>query len=134
MEINYKIPCLEEWFKSTDHYLKGLLRHSPMNLVEYQKARRKNQPELYVAYTAKRHAAKLQRVPKWFGEFDEFVILEAAKLSKDREKATGFKWNVDHMVPLQGKTVSGFHIGCNIQVIPKIENIKKGNRSWPNMP
>ncbi len=37
-------------------------------------------------------------------------------------------YEVDHIIPLQGKTVSGFHILENLQYLTKEENCKKGNR------
>jgi hypothetical protein len=37
----------------------------------------------------------------------------------------GFEWHVDHVIPLQGKKVSGFHVPSNIQVIPASENVRK---------
>lgn len=82
----------------------------------------------------KRRAIKKNAIPKWYGELDNLIIEEATNLCKLREKTTGFKWHVDHIVPLQSKIVCGFHIGCNIQVIPATKNLKKYNSYWPDMP
>lgn len=93
----------------------------------------KNRELVNTIQPQRRRAAKLNAIPKWFNELDELVIAEAAKLCRMRLKATGIKWNVDHIVPLQSKLVCGFHIGCNIQLLPATLNSSKGNRHWPNM-
>lgn len=80
------------------------------------------------AIVARRHAAKRQRLPAWFSEFDHFVMTEAADLAKQRESATGRKWHVDHMIPLRAKEASGLHCAENLQVIPALMNISKNNR------
>lgn len=87
---------------------------------------RRNMPAV-LANVRNRQARKLNATPPWFGELDELVMSEAYDLAKRREAVTGIKWEVDHIVPLQGKKVCGLHVAGNIQVIPMRENRKKSN-------
>ena len=41
------------------------------------------------------------------------------------------QFEVDHIFPVKGKTVSGLHVACNLQVIPRAENRAKGNKFCP---
>lgn len=77
------------------------------------------------AYQAKRRAMLIQRTPEWLTQDDLWMIEEAYELAKKRTEMFGFEWHVDHIVPLQGRRVSGLHVPSNIQVIPGIENCKK---------
>jgi len=74
-----------------------------------------------------RRAMKLNATPIWFDEIDEFVLQEAHSLAKLREKSTGIKWHVDHVIPLKGRTVCGLHCWNNLQVIPAKHNLQKSN-------
>ena len=85
-------------------------------------------PERRRAAWQRRQAAKLQRMPPWFGEFDELVMLEAHDVARRRRG----EWDVDHIVPLQGSIVSGLHVWNNIQVVPAAFNRSKGNRWKPS--
>jgi hypothetical protein len=78
---------------------------------------------------SKRKAIKNKRIPNWVSNDDLFLIEETYSLAGLRTKLTGKEWHVDHIVPLQGKNVSGFHCIENLQVIIATENQKKYN-SW----
>ena len=78
--------------------------------------------------TAKRRYAKLQRTPAWLTGDDHWMIQEAYELAALRTNLFGFPWHVDHIIPLQGKTVSGLHVPLNLQVIPGKENLTKHNK------
>ena len=85
-------------------------------------------PEKHLARTRKRQAAKLQRVPKWLTERDFKVIQAFYSIAAMLERENGIPYHVDHIIPLQGKKVSGLHVPSNIQVIPALENVKKSNK------
>lgn len=61
------------------------------------------------------------------GRNDSFVWDEARNLASRRTSATGFKWSVDHIVPLRSEVVSGLHWHANLRVVPFAFNARKGN-------
>tara|TARA_R110000751_G_scaffold114770_1_gene214159 strand:+ start:91 stop:732 length:642 start_codon:yes stop_codon:yes gene_type:complete len=81
-------------------------------------------PEKIKAGGAKHRAAKLNASVSWA---NKFFIEEIYDLAIRRSKATGFQWHVDHIIPLQNPIVCGLHCEQNLQVIPAVENLKKGN-------
>jgi len=87
----------------------------------------KKYPEAYTARAVASVAKRNKRVPQWLNQDDKWVLQEAYKLAKLRTKMFGFTWEVDHIIPLRGKNVSGLHVPTNIQVIPKVLNRTKGN-------
>jgi 5-methylcytosine-specific restriction endonuclease McrA len=70
------------------------------------------------ARTSARNAAQLQRTPKWVDMAAILAIYKACP--KDMA--------VDHIVPLQGKRVSGLHVPWNLQYLTQAENSRKNNR------
>jgi hypothetical protein len=76
----------------------------------------------------KRYANKLNRTPLWLTEDDLWIIEQAYELAALRTTVFGFAWHVDHVVPLQGKLVSGLHVPHNLQVIPARDNRAKSNK------
>lgn len=72
----------------------------------------------YCNNTSKYRSAKISRTPSW------------ANINKIKEIYNkcpkGF--HVDHIIPLQGKLVSGLHVEYNLQYLTPSENTSKGNR------
>lgn len=101
--------------------------HSELVKLYAKRTRAKNRG-VVVANTVKRRLAKIHRTPKWIGPEEQWLMKEAYELAARRTKLLGFAWHVDHIIPLQGKTVSGLHVPNNLQVIPAVVNIRKGNR------
>ena len=83
---------------------------------------------MYRANVTKRLAAKLERTLAHEEELTQFVMEEAAQQANDMEEVFGTPFHVDHMIPMQGRKVSGLHVWYNLQVIPAHLNISKGNR------
>lgn len=89
-------------------------------------------PDKSNAHTAKRRAAKLQRTPSWLTTEDWNKINHMYSLAAFMTKQTGVKHEVDHIIPLQGETISGLHHPDNLQILTKSENCSKGNRLCKN--
>lgn len=70
------------------------------------------------AIIAAYRAAKLRRTPPWVNREE----------LKSVYKACPEGMHVDHIVPLQGRNVSGLHVPWNLQYLTPSENSSKGNR------
>lgn len=77
----------------------------------------KNQKKA-LANTRRQQAARLKRVPKW----SEINLIE------NFYENCPVGYEVDHILPLQGKLVSGLHVFGNLQYLAIIENRSKGNK------
>jgi hypothetical protein len=109
----------------------AILAWSANNLEKvksYAKKTKINNKGRVNAHTVKRRLAKINRTPAWLTPDDHWMIEQAYELAAMRTKMFGFSWHVDHTLPLQGKTISGLHVPTNLQVIPAVDNIRKGNR------
>jgi hypothetical protein len=121
--------CRSVYYASIYNSQKRKNRYMSNHEVEKQKRKEyyKNNVGKYYINKAKRRATLLNATPKWYDCFDDFVLSEAYNLCKRREISTGVRWEVDHVVPLQGKTVCGLHWHHNWSVIPMYNNRSKGN-------
>ena len=92
---------------------------------------KQDNPAKVRADTVKRRTAKMRRTPPWLTTEELWLVEQAYELAALRTKIFGFGWHVDHVLPLQGKFVSGLHVPENLQVIPGVENVRKANRFMP---
>jgi len=86
----------------------------------------KNNKPLKAALQAKRKSVILQRTPKW--DADAHLIVAKYQVAAMLSRETGEPYHVDHIIPLQGKYVSGLHVFSNLRVIPGSDNVKKSNK------
>jgi hypothetical protein len=123
---------IKEWRKNNEE------RRRAVRKAEYEKnadiarqAARKYRQENKAkvnAWSRKHQLARTRRTPLWLSADDHWMIEQAYELAQLRSNLFGFEWQVDHVVPLQGKLVSGLHTPYNLQVIPARDNRSKSNR------
>jgi len=90
----------------------------------------KNNKDKRCAMASKRRAKKLKATPSWLTDKDWNDINRFYKVSAYLTKATGIKYTVDHIHPLQGKEICGLHVPWNMQILTDKENTSKGNRLY----
>tara|TARA_B110000977_G_C10689593_1_gene342946 strand:+ start:45 stop:527 length:483 start_codon:yes stop_codon:yes gene_type:complete len=117
------LPCRNAWDREHDHN-KGRTDRIEDNA---RKNQWKKDNRGYVTYiNAMRRAAKIERTVPW-GDPDAIqkIYDECAALNYEHGKGS---YHVDHIIPLQGKYVSGLHVENNLQILTAEENLRKGNR------
>jgi choline dehydrogenase-like flavoprotein len=77
---------------------------------------------LMAALAAKYRASKLRATPSW-------ADLDAIRKIYETANAVGME--VDHEIPLQGRTVCGLHVEMNLRIIPRHENRRKSAKFDP---
>ena len=77
---------------------------------------------------AKYNACKLQRTPTWLNPAQLQEIEDYYSLAKELQWLSEKPLHVDHIVPLQGDTVSGLHVPWNLQILPEPMNCSKNNK------
>lgn len=103
------------------NHLDSVMRWNKENMKRIRKHKKnykKRNPWTVAANDAKRRAALLQRIPKWAD------LRSISEFYRNRPKGH----HVDHVIPLNGKNVSGLHILSNLQYLPAIENEIKSNK------
>lgn len=126
--VEQRSQYMKDWHaKNAEQQIVYRVQYCIENEKYFKEYRQTNKTKI-LATTRKRQAAKLQRTPKWLTEIDFDRMENEYQLAALLTKVTGSPWEVDHIIPLQGKTVSGFHVPNNLRAIPAKQNRSKANR------
>jgi len=86
---------------------------------------RSNNPEKLAIANRRYLSIRKQAIPMW----SEPELIKRIYLMRDRlNEMWGTSFEVDHIVPLQGKTVCGLHCWDNLQLLEAKLNSSKGNK------
>jgi hypothetical protein len=92
----------------------------------YNRAYRSTRTGMVNHYSRLRYCAKRQRTPLWA---NLRLVKSYYEVCTFFNEVNGYtKYHVDHIIPLQGDSVSGLHVHNNLQVILAKENMEKGNK------
>jgi len=110
-------------------------RHSELTAKWYEQNKEQHLENSKNWYEANKHrklqtvTAREQRLknatPAWVTNADLQVYYAEARRLTD---LTGIQFEVDHIIPVTNKKVSGLNVPENLQVIPAYENRRKANK------
>lgn len=97
--------------------IESRIKHGRSKTREYKSER-------YMAYVAaRRRSTPIAGV--------DSSVLALYKHARNLTALTGIPHEVDHVIPLQGKTVSGLHVYANLKVVTRSENRRKSRKFSP---
>jgi 5-methylcytosine-specific restriction endonuclease McrA len=108
---------MDKWYK--DHAEVTSKKHKVWRLNHLAKR----------AYDASAYRTKqINATPNWLTK-DHWILMDMEyQKARYLTDVTGIEWEVDHIIPIQGKNVQGLHVPWNLRVITAVENMSKGNR------
>lgn len=95
---------------------------NPEKQCQYAKNYAKKYPHRVNERNARRRLFEKAAMPQWA---DKKKIRAIYKQAENMTKDTGIKYQVDHIIPLRGKTVCGLHVESNLQILTINENSRK---------
>jgi hypothetical protein len=128
----YKLEYCKEYREENKEVVtergKKYYQNNREKVLQYQKNYRDSDKSKGAAKAARRRSRLLKRTPKWLTK-EEFGLIEAKyAIARWLSEVVGIPYEVDHIIPLQGKYVSGLHTPDNLSIIKAKENREKGNK------
>lgn len=125
-----KLPCKTYSSQTNKPYKAKFKKWRQLSLclptpITLYKDRTPEQKGKWVAYVTARQTRIKKATPSWANLDDiKYFYVEAQRLTKE----TGIPHEVDHIIPIKGKLVSGLHVPANLQILTEKENQTKNAR------
>jgi 5-methylcytosine-specific restriction endonuclease McrA len=100
-------------------------RNNSEKMKENAQRWRDKHPQKSRRAVADNRARRLKRKASWADKEHIDFVYHACNVLNNY---SSYEWQVDHIVPLQGQNVSGLHVGNNLQLLQKEENLRKHNK------
>ena len=98
-----------------------------VEVSERQKLYYHNNKEVFFHNNATRRGKHRLATPAWLSDSQKAHIKRTYRLAALMKDITESDYHVDHIVPLQGKSVCGLHVPWNLQVLRADLNLRKSN-------
>jgi 5-methylcytosine-specific restriction endonuclease McrA len=129
--------CLREYRASVGSRQSAKRKGLPWGRNEWPSWVRHSEPtrkcrrhhSISLAHSAARRAGLDRATPQWVNRVSIASIYAECAHTSQR---TGIPHEVDHIVPLRGRRVSGLHVPGNLRVIPAKDNRLKSNHFIPS--
>lgn len=115
----------KQWIIDNPTYMSDWYTSNTDDVIEKSRAYRTNNPDKIRSQVAKRRCIKQQAIPSWYeSDLVDILYHRAIELSA----SLGCTLEIDHIIPLNSKTVCGLHCWSNLQLLDKSLNGHKGNK------
>lgn len=111
-----------------DKVLARAAARAPEEKRQYRNKHKANNPEMYKALTSLRRRRFRDATPPWLNSEQKKAIRTLYLHAQSMTEATGERYVVDHIIPLQSDVVCGLHVPWNLRVMTQEENLKKSNK------
>lgn len=120
-----------QWRANNPEHGHDYYERNKEKILLYSKQYRKKNAGKVNSWTCRRQLALINRTPKWLTDAQlkeiEWYYVTAKELQWLSDPTDIL--TVDHIIPLQGKNVSGLHVPWNLQILPMTDNSKKGRKN-----
>ena len=124
---NYELSRRAKRLPYLKTYCNNMYKSKSKEIKQQVSIYKKNNKGKVSALTAKRRAQNLKAMPKWLTKEQIAEINLIYKIASWLNAWKLEQFHVDHIIPLQGRNISGLHVPWNLQIITKSENLVKAN-------
>lgn len=122
-------PCKNSWYakipNKQEYNSKSYKRRNKKLHQSFMRLWRHNNPQKLYAYQIKHNKRLRQATPSWCNHEDIITIYSKCK---EFSIKLGCSLQVDHVIPIAGKLVSGLNIPENLQLLDQPINASKSNK------